>query len=606
MNKKYLIIVIIGLSLLLACCSNPRNLTASKELYNGSITIPVNYIPTNLDPFSSQSNYLSQMIMDQFLPQSFYVNQFDEYQLNANLLVQAEIVSISPQTVLYQIQPNASWSDGIPITGQDFVSQWQECLKYFKYVNIGLICPPGYTDVKNIVVSNNGKTVKVQFINPISDWESLFNDILPAHIIQKYGVDQSYQSGGKALSISGGPFKITKYNTDEIVLTRNTKFFSQNPGINTIIFKRSRISFGQELTKIATGDHDLIISEPTSQEFANLVELGNKIAYQTAASNYILELVMNPTSQYLSNKVLRQAIAHYLNRQEITADTVGLLQSLETEENNHLVMTFQKLYTDNAGSYYSYNPAEADNLMIQAGYHQLPTGQWADANNGLINISLTFLTTNYYSKRAALLIQAVLRDFGFNIILTPVTTSQQLAAQLYSNFQMALVPVQTSSFVSNEPELVGLNQGFFLTQVNNSQNSASSTTTTAVNSNVGSPVISPFHLVVSYPSVPSGFGSPFDDGFSFDLSAGELPELASLYVDSVTSLYPPESQNYLAQADKLLWHQMVTLPLFYEPVLIVYPVNLANVTPDCYESGPFWNASSWSFLPLKQALSTQS
>ncbi|MHB8330486.1 MAG: hypothetical protein ACYDD6_12840, partial [Acidimicrobiales bacterium] len=44
--------------------------------------------------------------------------------LDTTVVQSAEVVSVDPQTVVYQIDPRAVWSDGTPVSAQDFTYAW--------------------------------------------------------------------------------------------------------------------------------------------------------------------------------------------------------------------------------------------------------------------------------------------------------------------------------------------------------------------------------------------------------------------------------------------------------------------------------------------------
>lgn len=85
--------------------------------------------------------------------------------------------STSPQTIVYKINPKASWNDGTPITAVDFVYYWR--------TNDGKDCPPppasdstqtkgclpestaGYDRIKSVTGSDAGKTVTVVLRDPV-------------------------------------------------------------------------------------------------------------------------------------------------------------------------------------------------------------------------------------------------------------------------------------------------------------------------------------------------------------------------------------------------------------------------------------------------------
>src|SRR4029077_1392289 len=100
------------------------------------------------------------------------------------------VISLQPQTVVYQIDPRAVWSDGVPINAGDFAYAWDSQ----KGGGTDLDGSPnsvattlGYRDIASLTGSNQGRTVTVVFRTPFADWPSLFDDLLPAHIADQVG-----------------------------------------------------------------------------------------------------------------------------------------------------------------------------------------------------------------------------------------------------------------------------------------------------------------------------------------------------------------------------------------------------------------------------------
>ena len=96
------------------------------ELLNGgTATVGVPAIPTEFNPATpSGDNSVTQMVMEQVWPQPFVVNSSLQPVASTpttapTLLISAEDVSVSPQTIVYTIDPGARWSDGVPITAAE-------------------------------------------------------------------------------------------------------------------------------------------------------------------------------------------------------------------------------------------------------------------------------------------------------------------------------------------------------------------------------------------------------------------------------------------------------------------------------------------------------
>ena len=59
------------------------------------------------------------------LPSPFVVNNLGMPTANSDLIVQSELVSTKPETIVYTLNPKAVWSDGVPITAADFRYAWE-------------------------------------------------------------------------------------------------------------------------------------------------------------------------------------------------------------------------------------------------------------------------------------------------------------------------------------------------------------------------------------------------------------------------------------------------------------------------------------------------
>ena len=79
----------------------------------------------------------------------------------------------------------------------------------------------GYRDIRSVKGSNKGRTVTVVFRTPFADWQMLFSNLLPAHIMEKTGWNPACTTVDPAIDLSGGPFQIAKVTAQSIVLRAN-------------------------------------------------------------------------------------------------------------------------------------------------------------------------------------------------------------------------------------------------------------------------------------------------------------------------------------------------------------------------------------------------
>ncbi len=211
---------------------------------------------------SAASEFVLQEIMNMVWPQAFIVNNKLQPVLNNQLLESASVTGSSPQTVVYKINPKAVWSDGTPITADDFIYNWQAQSGNPAYTDVGgqpyddastsgynqitsvvgsapsggAACAPGSTADRNAGLCPNGRTVTVTFKPSFADWRSLYTDIVPAHIARTVGWNTGFT--GPTQAISGSWYTITSYNANQsVVLTRNPSYWGTPGKLNKIVFQ---------------------------------------------------------------------------------------------------------------------------------------------------------------------------------------------------------------------------------------------------------------------------------------------------------------------------------------------------------------------------------
>ncbi len=74
------------------------------------------------------------------------------------------------------------------------------------------------------------------------------------------------------------------------------------------------------------------------------------------------------------------------------------------------------------------------------------------------------------------------------------------------------------------------------------------------------------------------------------------PQIDQLFLQASQSLNPVTGGAFYAQVDDQLWDQMISLPLFEEPVLQANGVRIANVQFNPSADGLLWNVDTWTTL----------
>src|SRR4051794_18077121 len=166
--------------------TKPNNVTNDPVRDGGTVTMALEKDVPNFNSISGDGVSLEgQMVVNGIFPTTFVQQPDFTVKINNDLLDSASVTKSSPQTVVYKIKPSASWSDGTPISADDFIYNWQT--QNGTDPGYSAASSTGYEDIDSVKGSDGGKTVTVTYSHPFADWQSLFGTLLPAHVMKSLG-----------------------------------------------------------------------------------------------------------------------------------------------------------------------------------------------------------------------------------------------------------------------------------------------------------------------------------------------------------------------------------------------------------------------------------
>ncbi len=112
----------------------------------------------------------AQAVASLVLPSTFVMTSAGVLAADGDVIDDAAVTSQDPFTVTYTLDREASWSDGTPVTAEDFSYLWAQM-----QVQPGTVNPAGYQLISAVRSRDAGKTVEVQFTAPFPDWRTLFS-----------------------------------------------------------------------------------------------------------------------------------------------------------------------------------------------------------------------------------------------------------------------------------------------------------------------------------------------------------------------------------------------------------------------------------------------
>jgi peptide/nickel transport system substrate-binding protein len=537
-----------------ACDANPNtcNSAASSQLrQGGQLTYVIEKNIANWNLLSNEGNvFHNNEVLKAVLPYTFVMQPDLTVTMNNDLLDSAKVTNSSPETIVYKIRPTAVWSDGAPITADDFVYNWK--------LQNGHDCPgcsvfttAGYDQVRSVVGSDNGKTVTVTLTKPFTDWKQLWSGgspIYPAHIAAQHGDTKTAQGlaasftwfGANVPTYSGGPFQIDNVkNNESVTLVPNPKWSGTRPKLDRLIY-RIITDANQEPTALQNREVQVIYPQPQ-------VDLVQQVRRIPGVSSFVglglswEHFDFNLQNGYLNDPALRTALFTAIDRQAIINKTVGQFATKVKPLNSHNFVPQESSYEDviSETGQGSGNLVKARQILVTAGYKI--DGDQLKTPIGLTvpPLRMRYTIGNQVRQVECELFAQMVKPLGITVQVTP--TDDLGATTSRGDYDIIVFAWVASPFpYANAVQIWGTGQG----------------------NNVGR---------YSNPDVDrliTAAGSQTDESVA---------------------------KETLNAADRRLTKDAYVLPLYQKPTFIALYDNIANVRNNSTVDAPPYNVAQWGF-----------
>ncbi|MGY1748421.1 ABC transporter family substrate-binding protein [Modestobacter sp. SYSU DS0511] len=526
--------------------------------------------PENLFPNIAAGNAVSTAnIIHGVLPGAF--NALPDFSVvyNEDLLTEEPTLEeVDGQQVnTYTISPDAVWSDGTPITADDFEFTWRSS-RSGDPADGG--CPAnlsttGYEQIASVEGSgDDNKTVTVTYETPFSDWQSLFSGdfgggVLPAHLMDDddpVALCETLTAGwpiaqGLPEDISGGPWQLKAENIDVgnqvVVLTPNPEWWGEGPNLDQLVIQNIGNDPTTAVQGLQSGELGVIYPQPQLDLVDQVEGLAPNVESDITFGLSFEHLDFNATDPILSSLPVRQAFTMALDRQEIVDQTVGQFSSDAEVLQNRIYFNNQPQYQDTAPEQYKeQNTEQARALLESDGWVAGPDGIYAKDGQRL---SVQIDTTANNPLRQ--------------------TTIEVMIPQLAEAGIEATFNANPDIFESAESP-TSLEGGGFQA---------------ALFAWVGSPFRG---------ATQSIYTQPQGDNIQQNYSRQGTPEIDALFAEFVSEPDPEAQAELGNQIDALLWEQVATVPLYQKPTFIAYQSSINGVEDNSTQAGPLWNSATWT------------
>lgn len=338
-------------------------LSASASTLTLSLPGPFN----GCSALAPQASASTTSILDLIRPSAFLTSPSDTLVGESGAFLSAELTSLTPETVVYSLNPGLKWSDGRPFDGTDLVTWWH------KARSLPSVVSDGYRDISSMVQSDDGMTVTTIFRRPFAEWNLLFRDVEAA---------TSNTADCSAASLlhrpSLGPYRVSAASTERIVLTSNPSWSANFNRFHTVILTSNPTLPRNANTLFAS--YQLNVTASQVSALSNHPLLQGHIGYSSENE----EVAFAPDRGDTSSTPMREALSWLLNRQGILDKLYGAVTFTPTVASSILFSQGQSGYpaspsTPNVSTGAQASPAVdcrpcALSLLAHLGFHRTATG----------------------------------------------------------------------------------------------------------------------------------------------------------------------------------------------------------------------------------------
>jgi peptide/nickel transport system substrate-binding protein len=460
-------------------------------------------------------------------------------------LVSSVRLRLHPMRLTYVIRQNAVWSDGRPVTGDDFVFT----LRTIMNPKLDVAVRDGYDLITRWRVGGKArKVVTFTFSKPYADWKDLFSPyVLPSHALEGADMSTVWNDGivnpktGKP--ISDGPFTLTRWERGRsLTLVRSKRWYGTPARLGAIEFRF--VADPAELTQaLRRGTVDAGYPQPS----AALLPLRSAkgVVYRTDRGTRfelldLSELGTGDSNPLMRNVWVRQALIRATDRRTLVKDVFGRIAPGTPVFDN-------LIFASNAPGYeghfakWTYDPKKARQLLVAHGCRKGGDGIYVCGGTRL-SFKVEWDTGN--ARRATVF--AAIRN-------------------MWKQAGIEAVEDDKPQSIAFEQDLPSANYGVFL------------------------------HAFAAPPD-PAGatpvWSCPSKGGTQSYSRYCNLAVTAALR-NADHTLRPDVRARLVDKADRLMADDVAGIPLWQLPTVLVYRSYVKGLTDDPTNQGFAWDAERW-------------
>jgi peptide/nickel transport system substrate-binding protein len=451
-------------------------------------------------------------------------------------LLEGEVeVGEDPFTLTYNIHPDAAWSDGEPITADDFIFT----AEVFNNPDFDLASRTGYELITKSEKVDD-KTVTFTLKSPFAGYKTIFDPVLPKHALEGEDFDKVWNNEivnpKNGEPIGSGPFLFEDWKKGtELSIVRNEGYWGEHPAYLDKIIFRFVTDTNTEIQAMKAEEVDMIYPQVqlALTELIDLPGIGNDIASGPVWQHLDFQF----GNEVMAEPFVRQAISQGIDRQAIVDTLVKQIQPDAEVLHNAIYVPNQPEYEPHF-DIWEYNVDAARQTLEDNGCTEGADGIY-ECNGQKLEFGYVSTSANELRELMFEIIQANLKDVGIKVNNefgeADVVFGKVLSSKKWDMFQFAWV---------------------------------------------GSPD-------------PTGSNAIFTCGGEQNYNDYCNEEATSLMDEAETTVDHDAQTDLYNQADALMAEDLPLLPLWQLPNPWFFKDTINGLQNNPTNEGPTWNAGDW-------------
>lgn len=344
----------------------------AETVEGGTVVWGYDQEPNVLNPTTTDGNMFatSQIALSVLLPLWIITPDF-EY-VPSPLLESAEPSGEGeePFSVTYTLNPDATWSDGEPITAADIFFTLQTCLNEEWDITSRAGCDKVDMEATEAAMDPESNEFNLIFIEPYAPWNTMFSTadgvILPQHLLE--GEDWNTVWNDE-IPVASGPFMFDSWEKgQQLTLARNDNYetYAGEPaGLDRIVLRFLPDSDTQ-VQQLRGGEIDMFYPQP-QLDLVEQVEAIDGVESQASAGPIWEHLDFQQQNPALANQYVRQAIAKGIDRDQFIEQFILPLNPDAEPLNSIVYVNNQPEYEAHFEGIVDYDPEAAIALLEENG-----------------------------------------------------------------------------------------------------------------------------------------------------------------------------------------------------------------------------------------------